>query len=111
MMSKTKKMQALVKTVKGKGLVELREVPIEVKAAMKMLFICTIAIFFFSISPVRASASTDSLLDIKISNVRHSYYRNEDVTFEIVIQNVRPVPEKNVTLSIELGPLKPIKKT
>lgn len=77
----------------------------------KKLTIYTIVLFFSGISPVIADASTESLLDIKISNVRHSYYRNEDVTFEIIIQNVSPAPEKNVTVSIELGPLKPIRKT
>ena len=78
---------------------------------MKMLFIYITALLFFDNFSAIADASTNSLLDIEISNVRHSYYRDETVKFEIVILNIRPVPVKNVTVSIELEPLKPVKKT
>ncbi len=77
---------------------------------MKMLFIYITALLFFDNFSAIADASTNSLLDIEISNVRHSYYRDETVKFEIVILNIRPVPVKNVTVSIELEPLKPVKK-
>lgn len=50
-------------------------------------------------------------LSIKIPNIRHAYYRFEEVTFEAVIQNSGSTPAKNVSLSIGLLPLESIKKT
>jgi|GEM_PF-926098 len=50
-------------------------------------------------------------LSTKISNIRHAYYRNEEVTFEAVIKNMSSSPLNNVSLTIGLSPLESIRKT
>jgi hypothetical protein len=71
----------------------------------KILFLPVVFLFSTSFM-VKAEES----LSVKISNIRHAYYRTEDVRFEAVIGNPGSLPVKNVIITIGLPPLGSVKK-
>lgn len=65
-------------------------------------------VFVFFIAEV---AFSEESVSIKISNIRHAYYRNETVTFETALQNNSSTHAANINISIIISPLEPIVKT
>ena len=78
-------------------------------AAMKKLFILAITMIFL-VGIIDVDAPANDPLNIKISNVRHAYYRNEDVTFEVLARNSTNDAIKGLKVTVSMDHLKPLEK-
>jgi hypothetical protein len=69
---------------------------------------CLLSLLLVILSAIEVMASLP--VDIKIMNIRHAYYRNENITFDAEFRNTGTASTGNLNISIGLPPLASLKK-